>query len=174
MSPIHLHAQDGFFSDARISGAGNLTIGVQPAIYTNTDDFMMIFRGGYGVMPGMDLFLKVGVLGDENYVGAHIQYLLATDGRIAASMLAGVQNYWDPGLKAGFNMSVRLTAFSIYCGLLYQPYFGDRSTQGLLVPIGLEIPVLSNQSRLIMEVNVPANSDGEPFEMISFGLIFRL
>lgn len=167
-------AQDGFFTDTRSLLAQNVSLGIQPTLLTADDnEFMLGLRGSYAFDDDFVGHLKLGLLSDDIFIGAHFHYRLVTEQRFAASGLFGAQNWGDVGLKGGVNFSYDLNPFSIYGGLLYQPYFSDPAIHPVLIPLGVAIP-LAGQANFLFEANIGINDDARPLEKLSLGLVFYL
>lgn len=170
-----LKAQDGFFSDARTVRSGQFDLGIQPIIYTNPDNFMLMFRGVYGLQPNLSIAGKVGLFDDrDTYIGGHLKYQLAGEPSdpLSFSIIGGVYSFTDIGLKFSGVISKNLNALSIYSGLSYEPLFVDSSTlNALMLPVGFNVP-FSNQSTIVLEGDIAVNDDGLPYQAITFGLNF--
>jgi len=167
-------AQDGFFSNAKTLQKGVGSIGLQPVFLTNQDDFMFIVRGGYGITNAVTGHLKLGLFEDETYFGGHFETALNrnSDSSIDVAALAGLHSYGDLGLKLGLNLSTDLEPVSIYSGINYQPLFiEDNTNHAILVPIGFDVH-LENGFDIMLEGNIPANSDANDLEAITFGTRF--
>jgi hypothetical protein len=49
--------------------------GIEPAVLINGNaDFILFLHGGLGIVKGIDLGVKVGVLGPQTYFGADIEF----------------------------------------------------------------------------------------------------
>lgn len=166
-------AQDGFFSNAKTFQEGTFTIGLQPVALTEQDDFMMIFRAGYGLTPRLTGHLKVGAFNEEVYAGAHFEYNLTSEPNTALSvaLLGGAYQHEETGLKFGLNISRDFHPISLYTGLNYQPLFisEDYTNNAFLLPIGLDYHMADAPLDLMLEANVPLNDDAEYLEAITFG-----
>jgi len=168
-------AQDGFFSDARTLETGQFKLGIQPIIYTQADNFMLMFRGAYGLKPGLSLSGKIGLFDDrDTYIGGHLKYQLAGEPTdpLSFSIIGGVYSFTDIGLKLSGILSKDLNALSLYGGLSYEPLFNNPNMlNALLLPIGVDVP-FSNQSAIILEGDIAVNDDGLPYQAITFGMNF--
>lgn len=167
-------AQDGFFSNAKTLQKGVGSIGLQPVFLTAQDDFMFIVRGGYGITNAVTGHLKLGLFEDETYFGGHFETALNSTSESAVDVagLLGVYTYGDLGLKLGLNLSTDFEPLSIYSGINYQPLFLDNDTNhAILVPIGFDVH-LENGFDIMLEGNIPANSDADYLEAITFGTRF--
>ncbi|MGD8427816.1 MAG: hypothetical protein PVH63_09290 [Balneolaceae bacterium] len=169
------HAQDGFFSDARTLRSGQFKLGIQPVIFTESDNFMLLFRGAYGLKPGLTLSGKVGLFDDrDTYIGGHLKYQLAGEPTdpLSFSVIGGVYSFNDIGLKFSGILSKSLDSFSLYSGLSYEPLFVNNNTlNALMLPVGVDIP-FNNQSAISLEADIAVNDDGEAYQGITFGLNF--
>ena len=166
-------AQDGFFTDARTLEKGTFLVGLQPVMLTSQDDFMMMFRGSYGLTRGLTSHFKVGAFQEEVYIGGHLEYNLISEPSTAfsAGLLAGVYNQSETGLKFGLNLSKHFDPLSIYTGINYQPLFidGEVVLDSVLLPIGLDYHIPNIPVDLLLEGNIPLNDDAEYLEAITFG-----
>ncbi|NBC04685.1 MAG: hypothetical protein GVY20_13395 [Bacteroidetes bacterium] len=168
-----VHAQDGFFSNAQTFREGTFAVGIQPTALTEQNDFMMIFRAGYGLTPRLTGHLKLGAFDDELYAGAHVEYGLTSEPNSALSvaLLGGAYQYDEPGLKFGLNISRDFEPISLYTGLNYQPMFitEDFTLNSFLLPVGLDYHVENAPVDLMLEADIPLNDDAEYLEAITFG-----
>lgn len=166
-------AQDGFFSNAQTFQEGTFAIGLQPVALTEQNDFMMIFRAGYGLTPRLTGHLKVGAFDDEVYAGAHLEYGLVSEpsSDISVALLGGVYKYDETGLKFGLNLSHNFDPISLYTGLNYQPLFinEDFTLNAFLLPVGLDYHMNDAPVDLMLEADIPLNDDAEYLEAITFG-----
>ena len=165
-------AQDGFFSNAQTLERGTFAIGLQPVILTEQEDFLMLFRGAYGLSRGLTAHFKIGAFQEDVYLGGHIEYNLSSEPNspISASVLAGVYNQIDTGLKFGLNLSHDFHPVSLYGGLNYQPLFLNEVTlNSFLLPVGLDYHIPNAPLDLMAEANIPLNDDAEYLEAITFG-----
>jgi hypothetical protein len=171
-------AQDGFFSNARTLAKGTGSIAIQPVFLTEQDDFMMMFRGAYGLNHGLTGHFKLGAFDDDVYVGAHLEANIADESQsgISIAAISGIYSQNELGLKAGLNFSKNFHPVSFYTGLNYQPLFLDGNTlNALLIPVGVDIH-LKEESRfdLIFEGDISVNDDAEYLQSLTFGARFYL
>lgn len=173
LGSTQVQAQDGYFSNARTLEKGTFTVGIQPVILTEQDDFMMMFRGSYGLAHRITGHLKVGALGDETYVGSHLEANLLSEpeSNLSLALLAGVYSYGETGLKLGMNVSHNFDPISLYTGISYEPLFldNDETFDILLLPLGLDYHVEDAPIDLMLEANVPLNDEGEYLQAVTFG-----
>lgn len=173
----YAQAQDGFFSDAQTLRQGTVSLGVQPAIYTELDNELMLYlRGAYGINPGLSLHGKLGFLRDETYIGGHLEYQLAGEPAdpVSFSIVGGAHAFGDLGLKVGGIISKQLGQVSLYSGLTFEPLFTDPDAlTPFLVPVGLDIP-FGNQANFILEADIAANDDADFYQALHFGFNFYL
>lgn len=167
-------AQDGVFSDAQTLHQGQFALGVQPIIYTELDnELMLMIRGTYGLNPGLTIHGKLGVLRDETYVGAHLEYQLAGEPSdpVSFSLLGGVYAFGDLGLKLGGVVSKQVGQFSLYSGLLVEPLFTDpEAVTPLLLPIGVDIPIAGEAANFVLEADLAVNDDADFYQALHFGV----
>ncbi len=178
MAPSLTKAQDGFFSDARTLGKGTTALSIQPVFLTEQEDFMLIFRGAYGIQTGLTGHAKLGVFEDEIYFGGHIEGNIASEPNagLSVAVLGGLYTYGELGLKTGINVSKYLDPISIYTGVNYQPLFLDGTTlHSVLVPVGLDIHLRNTEKvDLIFEADIPVNDDAQFLQALSLGARFYL
>lgn len=176
MSTTQLQAQDGFFGDARTVEYTRFALGVQPIIYTQPEnEFMMMFRAGYGIQPELSFHGKVGVFRDDIYIGGHLKYRLLSElvHPVTASVIGGAYLFNEVGLKLSGVISKNLGQFSLYTGLSLEPIFTTPAQAPLMIPVGVDIPI-SDQTDFIFEADLALNDVGERYQSIHFGLKFRL
>lgn len=170
---INAQAQDGFFSDAQTLREGGFSLGVQPAIYTELDnELMLILRGAYGLKPGLTMHGKVGMLRDETYIGSHLEYQLAGESidPISFSIIGGAYAFGDIGLKFGGVVSKDVGGLSLYSGLTFEPLFTEpEELTPLLIPVGVDIPI-REQANLVLEADIAANDDADFYQALHFGM----
>lgn len=171
--PESISAQDGVFSDAQTLGQDNASLSVQSAIYTEAgNEAMLILRGAYGLSSGLTFHGKVGLLRNDTYLGANLEYQLAGEpyDPVSLSMLAGVYTFGNPGIKLGGIMSKQLGQFSLFSGLTFEPLFADSDVRTpLLVPIGFEVP-LGRSANIVMEADIAANDDADLYQALHLGI----
>lgn len=171
-------AQDGFFSDAQTLRQGGLSLGIQPVIYTELDnELMLILRGAYGLNSGLSLHGKVGLLRDETYIGGHLEYQLAGEAAdpVSFSIIGGAYAFGDLGLKLGAVISKQLGQLSLYSGLTFEPLFADSGNfNPLLFPVGVDIPFGNGNANLVLEADIALNDDAEFYQALNFGINFYL
>lgn len=165
-------AQDGFFSDAKVLKPNTFSASLQPVIYTNPDDFMMMMRGGYGIRDNLSVQAKLGALAEYTYFGGHAEYHLIPEAENDAtvSAMGGLYVYRHFGIKMGAKISKEFDLFGLYSGLNTQVHFGDEASIPMLIPFGVDIPITEYRTHFIFETNVGINSDASTFEMLSFGV----
>jgi len=170
------HAQDGFFSDAQTLRSNQLALGVQPVIFTEIDDFLLNLRAAYGLQPGLTVHGKVGILADETYIGGHFEYRLAGEPQssLSVALLGGVYSFGDLGLKISGVVSKRLEPFSIYTGISYEPLFAETTVNPVLLPVGVDIPLLTRKANFVLEGDIALGDDGELYQAVIFGINFYL
>ena len=169
-------AQDGFFSDAQTLRNQHVALGIQPVYYTSGEDVMLNIRGAYGLKPGLTVHGKLGVFRNETYVGAHLEHRLTGEPASALSfaLLGGIYSFGDIGLKLSAVLSKQIDPFSIYTGISYEPLFSDPARNPVLIPVGVDIPLISRKTNAIFEADIAVSDDGEAYQSIHFGLNFYL
>lgn len=169
-------AQDGVYTDAQTLQANEAMLGVQSAIYTDVNDFMLYLRAGYGIQDGLALHGKLGLLARDLYGGGHVEYQLAgePDDAVSFALIGGLYHFREIGLKIGAVLGKQIDSFSLYSGLTYEPVFTDNVRHPLMLPIGIEIPFSDGNTNFLMETDISINSDGGIYEAVNFGIKFYL
>lgn len=169
-----VQAQDGIFSDAQTLRPQQLALGIQPIIYTESEDLMLNFRGAYGIQSGLTIHGKVGVFRDETYLGGHLEYRLAGEPQspVSFALLGGVYSFGDVGLKVSGVISKRLEPFSIYTGLSYEPLFAGTTLNPILLPVGVDIPLFNRKANFVLEGDIAISDEGKGYQAVSFGVNF--
>lgn len=171
-----LTAQDGVFSNGNSLGKSKIAASVQPVFLTEADDFMMFFRGRYGLSTYRDLSVKLGMLGNNAFIGAHLEepHLKSDEYPIMTFFQYGIQYWNDLGLKASYNIRYQVKEFNVYTGLLYQPFFGDSSAHAFLIPLGVSYQPDEIDGLFFLELNGGLNSDATNLQNVQFGVRLNL
>jgi len=149
--PTAIRAQ--VFGTGQTLRSGKASLGVEPVLYSYAnghDDFYLFLHGGYGLRSGLDLGLKVGVLGPRDYFGADLEWNLAP-GNPAISLSVGGHQYFDFGLDATLNVSFPLgKSTHLYTGLDADVIFAEPETRTpSWLPLGVEVAFRQNASLLL-------------------------
>jgi len=154
---------------------GKANLGVFLVDYAN-DDLGLFVNGGYGLGPGYDLGMQLGVGYSETYFGADVEWLLKA-GKPAISVAAGAHVFNDLGLDGTLNFTFPINRqIDLYTGLDMDINFvkvGERKdTQ---VPfwlfLGTEVGLRSDIN-LLFELELDLNDDA--WSIFSAGINFRL
>jgi len=166
------------FSQAQVFGtgqtlrSGRASFGFEPAFLSNggNNEFYMFFHGGYGIKSGLDMGVKLGVLGPQTYIGADFEWNLRPSNP-AISLAVGAHNFIDIGLDGTLNMSFRVNGdVQMFTGLDVDIEFTEpEALTPLWLPIGLELGFRRNVD-LVFEVEVGLNDDA--WNVIGGGLNF--
>lgn len=171
-----LSAQDGVFSNGQSFQKSRLAVSAQPVFLTEIDDFMVFFRGRYGLSDYRDLSIKLGMLGESVFIGGHLEepHLKSDEYPLMTYFQYGAQYWNDLGLKVSYNIRYQINEFNIYTGLLYQPYFGDSSSHPFLVPLGLSYQPQEIDGLFFFELNGGINDDATALQNVQFGVRLNL
>lgn len=171
-----LKAQDGVFSNGNSLDKSKIAASVQPVFLTEADDFMMFFRGRYGLSAYRDLSVKLGMLGNSVFIGGHLEepHLKSDDYPIMTYFQYGIQYWKDLGLKASYNIRYQVNEFNIYTGLMYQPFFGGSSSHPFLIPLGVSYQPSEIDGLFFLELNGGLNSDATALQNVQFGVRLNL
>lgn len=160
------HAQ--VFGTAQTLAKNTGNIGIMPTIfdYDGDNDFMMFLQGGYGLTKGIDLGVKIGILGDENYFGADVEFHSKKNFSIAG----GIHSYVDFGLDLtglytfNLNNKARLTT-----GLDMDIVFSDPNTLvPLWIPLNLEVDIKKDLV-FMLEAGIDTKLFDESYHIMSGG-----
>ena len=171
-----LYAQDGVFSNGNSFEKSRIAASVQPVFLTQADDFILFFRGRYGLSTYRDLSVKLGMLGESVFIGGHLEepHLKSDQYPIMTFFQYGVQ-YWNNfGLKASYNIKYQINEFNIYTGLLYQPFFGGSSPHPFLIPLGISYQPQEIDGLFFIELNGGLNDDATDLQNVQFGVRLNL
>jgi hypothetical protein len=171
-----LFAQDGIFSNGNSFKKSRIAATVQPVFLTEADDFILFFRGRYGLSSYRDLSVKLGMLGESVFIGGHLEepHLKSDEYPIMTFFQYGVQYWNDLGLKASYNIRYQVNEFNIYTGLLYQPFFGDSSLHPFLIPLGISYQPQEIDGLFFIELNGGLNNDATALQNVQFGVRLNL
>lgn len=171
------------FSTGQTLKPNNWSLGFEPSIIINGNtDFMLFGHAGYGLKNGIDLAMKVGFLGPNEYIGADVEFALGN----YFSMMAGAHHFGNFGLDANIlgtfpiRSDVRLSSgFDLDVNLLDKndnpntpEDEGGKEAQFIgWIPISLEIGLRKNMA-FIFEAEVNVTDAG--YHFIGGGLNFYL
>jgi hypothetical protein len=129
------------FNTSETLRSGQLSAGFEPSVYVNGDtDFNLFLHGGVGLVKGVDLGLKLGVMGNEAYLGGDVEFAVLN----RLSLAAGAHSYGVFGLDFTglYTFSLGQSA-SFYTGLDVDLNFpeDDDMSAPLWIPVGLELPI---------------------------------
>ena len=141
------------FNTATTLKKGAFALGVEPVIYTSSDDFLLFVHGGYGIKKGLDFGLKAGLGGGDTYFGADLEFSL----RKNISLAVGAHNYFDLGLDGTllFNIPIRKD-IKFITGVDADIIFSDDSQVPIWIPLGLEV-MLRSKMALHFETEISVN-----------------
>ncbi len=164
---LTLLASSQVFNTSSTLNKGQFSFGVEPSFYMNGDnDFNLFLHGGFGLTNGMDLAVKLGALGNEEYLGADIEFPISS----SFSLSAGVHNYYDFGLDGTLLYSHKLqSGVDLFAGLDTDIVFADDTEIIFWIPLGLEVGIQKNMS-FILESEICLTDIGSNF--LGGGLCF--
>lgn len=168
---LFVMAKAQVFGTSQTLKKGALNLGILPTIidYHGNNDFLLFLQGGYGLKSNVDLGIKLGLLGDDNYIGADVEFALGK----RFSLAGGAHVFNDFGIDATalytapLNNSVRFTS-----GLDVDFVFPDSgSLQYVWIPLNLEVD-LKKDLVFIFEADIDTKLIDEAANMISAGVQF--
>jgi hypothetical protein len=148
--------------NAGVLRSGKMNLGVFLVDFEN-DDMGIFVQGGYGLGPGYDLDIQLGLGYSETYIGADIEWLLKA-GKPAISVTAGAHSFGDIGLDGTLNLTFPLNRqVDLYTGLDLDVNFVDVGDEKetmvpIWVPLGVEIAV-GSKIDLLFEFEIDVNDD---------------
>jgi hypothetical protein len=170
--PLQLFAQ--VFGTGQTLKKGGISIGVNPAAYSksNVNDFYLFLHGGYGIARGVDFGIRVGLLGEETYFGADLEWVLHRKSPYI-SITAGAHSFYDFGLDGTINLTFPVAhQFNIYTGVDLDLNFPESDTSlPLWLFVGGEVMV-ARKIALLIEVEAGLNDDAS--NIFSGGFNFYL
>jgi hypothetical protein len=147
---------------------GQFSAGFEPGIYINGgNDFNLFLHAGAGITHSIDFAVKLGVMGEDVYLGGDVEFALNK----YFSLSAGAHSKGDLGLDATGLFTFPLSnSAKIYSGLDVDVVLAEGDTQiPLYLPIGFEIPI-KKYILFVFETEIRLTSQGEHF--IGGGLNF--
>ncbi len=166
-----------FYSNAQVLGTaqtlkkGTGSVGIVPGILVNSgnNEFLLFLQGGLGISNGIDLGLRLGVLGDEDYIGADVEF----SSNKHLSLAAGAHSFYDFGLDLTglytfyLNSNARFTT-----GLDMDVVFAENETVvPLWIPLNLEVGIKKNLV-FMLEADIDTGVFDEAYHIISGGVQF--
>jgi hypothetical protein len=149
------------FNTSSTLKAGQFAVGIEPGVYINGGtDFNLFLHGGAGITSGVDLALKLGILGNAVYLGGDVEFMLSK----RFSLAAGAHSYGTFGLDFTGLLTFPLgRSADLYTGLDADLNFPDGDVQvPLWIPLGLEIP-MRNNLLFFFETEINLTSAGSHF-----------
>ena len=164
--PALLNAQ--VFNTSSTLKKGQFSAGFEPGIYIDGgNDFNLFLHAGAGITHSVDFAVKLGVMGNDVYIGGDVEFALNK----YFSISAGAHSKGNLGLDATGLFTFPLShAARIYSGLDADVVFTEGDTQlPIYLPIGIEIPI-KKYILFVFETEIRLTSQGEHF--IGGGLNF--
>jgi hypothetical protein len=159
-----------FNSSTRLK-TGQFSAGFEPAIITsgNYDDFMLYLHGGYGLKSNIDLGLDLGVLGDENYIGADVEFALSKKFTLGA----GFHDFYDFGIDGTALFTFPLTSSAkLSTGLDMDIVFAENDDYvPIWIPINIQIGLKKNMI-FMLEANIDTKLIDDSYTFLGGGLQF--
>ena len=166
---VNISAQ--VFGTSSTLSKNKFSLGLEPSIYTsgNYEDFMFFIHGGYGLKSGVDLGVKLGLLGDENYIGADVEFVLGKK----FSLSGGFHDFYDFSIDGTALFSFPLgSAATLSSGLDMDIILAEPETiVPLWIPIVVEIGIKDNMV-FILEAELDTKLIDESYHFLGGGLQF--
>jgi hypothetical protein len=124
---------------------GSFSAGFEPGVYAGGgSDFNLFLHGGIGITSGVDLGLKLGVLGGANYFGGDVEFALGKK----FSVSAGAHSWGNFGLDGTALYTFDIAkGVDLFLGFDMDIDFPENDVQlGAWIPIGLEIGIKKNMA----------------------------
>lgn len=168
------------FSTGQTLKPNRWSIGFEPSFILNGDEQFMLFgHAGYGLKNGIDLAMKFGFLGNDEYIGGDVEFAL---GRYF-SLMAGAHSFGAFGLDANIlgtypiRSDVRLSSgFDLDINFIddYNEQGEEDGKEAVFIgwiPISLEIGLRRNMA-FIFEAEINVTDAG--YHFIGGGLNFYI
>ncbi|MGA1874838.1 MAG: hypothetical protein ACMUIA_04455 [bacterium] len=176
---LTVKAEGGVFGTATTLRPGNFAFGLEPCLVLSASEFSFFLHGGAGLVPGIDLDLKIG-FNSDTYLGADVEFVLIPDKNRTPglSFAAGVHSTSDMGFDAVLTLSNRFPTFSFYTALdadfeLNNHDEGEDGETEIEVPLylalGVAIP-MARKTEFLFEVDVAVTDSAE--NILSGGITF--
>lgn len=139
---------------------GNVSLGVEPSVYINgATDFNLFLHGRVGLTHNVDFGMKLGVMGNEVYLGGDVKFALSK----MFSVSAGAHSWGDFGLDGTALLTFPLTiGVKLYTGLDADVVFANNTEIPLWIPLGLKIGIHRNIA-FIFESEIRVTQVGSHF-----------
>lgn len=163
---LTFNAFNQVFNTASTLKKGTFSLGIEPLIYLNGgNEFYLFFHGGYGLKPGIDLALELGV-GGTNYIGGNLEWRL----RKNISLVTGAHSFGDIGLDGSllFNIPIKNDT-KLYTGGDLDVVFADEILLPVWIPIGVDIRLKRGMS-FLFEAEIGLNDPA--YHVLGGGLMF--
>lgn len=154
---IAITANAQIFNTSSTLNPKTFSLGVEPGFYINgSSEFGLFLHGGIGITKSADFALKIGILGDENYIGGDVEFAMGK----RFSLAVGAHTFYDFGLDGTALFTFPLTkGASIFTGLDTDIIFADDLIVPLWLPVGLQIGVKKGTYFIFeSEINLTDNS----------------
>jgi len=172
------------FNTAQTLKTGKFNIGLNPAVLD--EEFGFFLHSGYGISPGFDLGMRVGLGFPETYFGADLEWVLRGLSPYI-SVSAGGHSFGDVGLDGTLNFTFPINRqVQLYSGFDMDMNFVEvkkfnQQTQQIedetetMIPmwlfIGTEIGFKRNMT-ILLEVEISMNDDA--YNIFGGGINFYL
>jgi hypothetical protein len=163
-----LNAQ--IFNTSSTLKTGQFSAGFEPSIYINGgNDFNLFLHAGAGITHSVDFGLKMGLMGNNVYIGGDIEFAFGNH----FSLSAGAHSWGDLGLDATGLFTFPIASSSkLYTGLDADIILAEGNTLfPIYLPIGFEIPI-KKYILFIFETEIRLTPEGHHF--IGGGLNFLI
>lgn len=135
------------FNTGKTLKKGTFLVGVNPVFQGN--DLGLYLHGGYGLMKGLDLGVRLGMGLGGSYIGADLEYALLSE-KLAVSLTAGGHMHGDVGFDGTLNITIPLAKSTrIFSGLDGDINFGGDVEIPVWIPVGLEVGIRKSIAILI-------------------------
>ena len=147
------------------------SLGLEPGFLMSNgnDDFMFFIHGGYGLKSNIDLGVKLGVFGDQNYLGADVEFVLGK----RFSLAGGFHDFYDFGIDGTALLTFPLSSSArLTTGLDMDIVMADPETiVPLWIPCAIEVGIKKGMV-FILEANIDTKLIDESYSFIGGGVQF--
>ncbi|MFA8437204.1 MAG: hypothetical protein ACEPOZ_22065 [Marinifilaceae bacterium] len=159
------------FNTSSVLGKGRFEVGFEPSlmVYDGSNEFNMFLHGGAGLGNGADLGMKVGVLGEETYLGGDVEFAINRN----FSFSAGAHHFYEFGLDMTALLTLPVSSSaSIVTGLDLDIVFEEEDTEiPVWLPLGVHVGV-GNGWTFVMETGIKLSDVGYHFLGAGFNYRF--
>ncbi len=158
------------FGSAQTLSPKKVNLSIIPFIYDagGNNDLALFLQGGYGLKPGIDFALKLGLFENENYFGGDVEFAVTRN----LSLGGGFHSFGSFAMDLTGLYTIRLTSSArLTTGLDFDIYTDSNAPSYLWIPVNTEIDLKKNLS-FIFEAGIDSNLLDQSYNYMAGGLQF--